>query len=429
MTGTRLTRIEITDAPSEEEMSQCVHCGFCAEQCPTYLVLGTETDSPRGRIHLIRALVDGRAEPTPSLVRHLDLCLQCRACETACPSGVHFGNIMESGRAMLVEQGRLPLAWKLRVRLLRATFPHPRRLRLLFGLLRLYQRSGLQRLVRASRVLRVLPGGMAEAGSMLPQVPAKAFEMPPPSPAATRRVAMLTGCAMPILYARTHEATVRVLARNGVAVVPVESQRCCGALNLHAGDRRTARELARDNIDAFLEADVEAIIVNSAGCGSTMKEYAELLHNDSEYGAKARKFSSLVHDVNEYLAALPFEPPKGPLPYRVTYQDSCHLVHAQKVRSAPREILRAIPDLQLIEMEAPDRCCGSAGVYSFAQREMSLRLLDDKMRDVAGTHMDVIATANPGCMMQLEAGLRREKLSGRVVHIVELLDESYRAEG
>ncbi len=419
---------EILDRPSDADMSQCVHCGFCLQQCPTYLQLGIETDSPRGRIHLIRALADGNAEPTPSLVHHLDLCLQCRACETACPSGVHFGRIMESGRAMLVQQGRLPLAWWLRVWLLRQTFPHQRRLRLLFGLLRLYQRTGLQRLARASRGLRLLPGGLADAESMLPDVPSRSFAMPPAAPSATRRVAMLTGCVMPLLYARTHEATVRVLAKHGVSVVPVEEQRCCGALNLHAGDRRTARELARRNVDAFLAADVEAIIVNSAGCGSTMKEYGELLHDDPQYAEKARKFSSIVRDVNEYLIALPFEPPKRPLPYRVTYQDSCHLVHAQKVRSAPRELLRAIPDLELIELEAPDRCCGSAGVYSFAQREMSLRLLDDKMRDVASTSAQVIATANPGCMMQLEAGLRRHKLAGRVVHVVELLDEAYRAE-
>jgi glycolate oxidase iron-sulfur subunit len=419
--------IELLDRPSVEQINHCVHCGFCIEQCPTYLQLGTETDSPRGRIHLIRALVDERAQPTPALVHHLDLCLQCRACETACPSGVQFGAIMESGRAMLVQQGRVPFAWRMRVWLLRQTFPHQRRLRLLFGLLRLYQLTGLRALVRATRILRLLR--LADAESMLPDVPSGRFKLPAPAPNATRRVALLTGCVMPLLYARTHEATVRVLARQGIAVVPVEEQRCCGALNLHAGDRRTARELARRNIDAFLSADVEAIIVNSAGCGSSMKEYGELLEHDTAYAAKARRFSSLVRDVTEYLAALPLRPPKGPLPYRVTYQDSCHLVHAQKIRSAPRELLRAIPNLELIELDASDRCCGSAGVYSLAQREMSLRLLDEKMRDVAPRNAEVIATANPGCMMQLEAGLRRHKLPGRVVHVVELLDEAYRAEG
>ncbi len=429
---------EIIDKPSAEEISQCVHCGFCLQQCPTYLQLGTETDSPRGRIHLIRALADGKAAATPSLVHHLDLCLQCRACETACPSGVHFGSIMESGRAMLVQQGRLPFAWRLRVWLLRQTFPHQTRLRLLFGLLRLYQRSGLQRLVRATRLLRLLPGGLADAESMLPDVPSRSFALPegaPMPPASVgggdqgmRRVALLTGCVMPLLYGRTHEATVRVLAKHGIGIVPVADQRCCGALSLHAGDRRTTRELARRNIDAFLAADVEAIIVNSAGCGSSMKEYGELLERDPDYAEKAQRFSSLVRDVTEFLVGLPLQLPKGPLPCRVTYQDSCHLVHAQKVRSAPRELLRSIPGLELIELEAPDRCCGSAGVYSFAQREMSLRLLDDKMRDVASAGTQVIATANPGCMMQLEAGLRRHKLPGRVVHIVELLDEAYRAE-
>jgi Fe-S oxidoreductase len=321
----------------------------------------------------------------------------------------------------------VPLAWRLRVRLLRAIFPHPRRLRLLFTLLRLYQRSGLKRLLRATRLLRLLPGGLADAEAMLAHVPSRPFALQA-SEGGSRRVALLTGCVMPHLYPRTHEATVRVLARNGVAVANVPGQRCCGALNLHAGDRRTARELARRNIDAFLAADVEAIVVNSAGCGSAMKEYTELLEHDTEYAERARRFSSLVRDVTEYLTALPFRPPQRPMPARVTYQDSCHLVHAQRVRSAPRELLRAIPGLELAELEAPDRCCGSAGVYSFAQREMSLRLLDDKMRDVAASGAPTIATANPGCMMQLEAGLRRHRLRGRAVHVVELLDEAYRAE-
>jgi glycolate oxidase iron-sulfur subunit len=325
----------------------------------------------------------------------------------------------------------VPLGWRLRVFMLRQLFPHQRRLRLLFGLLRLYQRSGLQWLVRATRVLRLLPGGLADAESLLPKLPSRSFEgglETRPNEAGAKRVALLTGCVMPILYPRTHEATVRVLARHGVHIDAVPEQRCCGALSLHAGDRRTARELARRNIDAFLAADVEAIVVNSAGCGSTLKEYAELLEQDEAYAGRARRFSSLVRDVTEFLVGLPFNPPKAPLPYRVTYQDSCHLVHAQRVRSAPRELLRAIPGIQLVELATPDRCCGSAGVYSFAQREMSLRLLDEKMSDVASTDAHVIATANPGCVMQLEAGLRRHKLSGRVVHVIELLDEAYRRE-
>jgi glycolate oxidase iron-sulfur subunit len=428
---------EIIDRPSPEDLSQCVHCGFCLQQCPTYLQLGMETDSPRGRIHLIRAVAEGHAAATPSLVGHLDLCLQCRACETACPSSVPFGRIMESGRAMLVQQGTVPFGWKLRVWLLKHTLPYPTRLRVLIGILRVYQRSGLQRVVRATGLLRALPGGLADAESLLPDVPPGYRSLTPKAtPGATRRVALLTGCVMPLLYPRTHEATVRVLARNGVETVAPAEQRCCGALSLHAGDRRTARALARRNIDSFAALGVEAIVVNSAGCGSTLKEYGELLAQDAAYAEQAHRFSSLVRDVSEYLVTLPFPPPTGALNQRVTYQDSCHLVHAQQVRSAPRELLRAIPGLELVELETPDRCCGSAGIYSFAQREMSLRLLDDKMRDIAATLRQaqgeagtpVIATANPGCMMQLEAGLRRHKLPGRVVHVVELLDEAYQAE-
>ena len=419
---------EIVDQPSAEDMSRCVHCGFCLQECPTYLQLGLETDSPRGRIHLIQALTEGRVEATSSLVGHLDLCLQCRACETACPSGVPFGRIMETGRAMLVQRGTVPLSWKVRVWLLQQLLPYPKRLRMLFSLLRWYQRAGIQRLVRSRFAQRITPRRLTEAESMLPEVPATAFRLSAHAETGTRRVALLTGCVMPILYPRTHEATVRVLARNDIAVVAPEEQRCCGALNLHAGDRRTARELARRNIDAFLSARVEAVIVNSAGCGSAMKEYGELLAADPAYAEKARRFSGMVQDVTEFLAALPFRPPNGPIEQRVTLQDSCHLAHAQQIRAAPREILRAIPGLELVEMEAADRCCGSAGIYSFAQREMSLSLLDDKMRDVAATGAPVIATANPGCMLQLEAGLRRHGLEGRVVHVVELLDEAYRAE-
>ncbi len=423
--------ITIRDQPSQEDMSRCVHCGFCLQECPTYLQLGMETDSPRGRIHLLKALTDGRVNATPSLVSHLDLCLQCRACETACPSGVPFGRIMEAGRAMIVERGDAPRSWWLRTQLLKLVLPYPKRIALLFTLLRFYQRTGLQRLIRASRLLRFLPGNLAEAEEMLPEGSTPAFTVETPAHAfdsAGERVALLTGCVMPHLYARTHESTVRVLARNGVEVVDVPQQRCCGALSIHAGDRTTGRRLARRNIDSFLKGSVDAVIVNSAGCGATLREYGELLAEDSAYAEKAERFAASVRDVTEFIADLGVEPPVAPVEQRVTYQDSCHLVHGQKVRSAPRQLLQSIPGLDLVEMDSPDRCCGSAGIYSFAQREMSMQLLDDKLRDVAATQASVIATANPGCMLQIEAGLRRHGLQGRVVHVVELLDEAYQAE-
>ncbi len=423
--------VDAADRPSLDDLVRCVRCGFCLPQCPTYLQLGLETDSPRGRIQLIRALVDDRVGPTASLARHLDLCLQCRACETACPSGVAYGRIIESARTMLTGNRDAPLSWRLRRWLLQQTVPYQKRLDRLFSLLRFYQRSPVRRVVRGTRVLRLLPGGLAEAETMLPEVPARPFEMASirrSSRGPKGRVGLLTGCVMPLLYPRTHEATVRVLARHGFEVVGPPDQCCCGALNLHAGDRRTGRDLGRRNIDAFLEADVEAVIVNAAGCGAALKEYGELLAHDPAYADKARRFSGMVKDVTEFLVDLPLQPPQGAAAERVTYQDSCHLAHAQKISSAPRDILRAISGVELVEMDAPDRCCGNAGIYSFVQSEMSLRLLDDKMRDVAATGATVIATANPGCMIQLEAGLRRHGMSGRVVHVIELLDEAYRAE-
>jgi glycolate oxidase iron-sulfur subunit len=298
----------------------------------------------------------------------------------------------------------------------------------LAGLLRLYRASGLRWLAERVPYVR-------DRVVLAPTISGPTFRpdqvggLIRPQGKARRRVALLTGCIMPHAFGRVHEATVRVLARNGFEVVAPLGQLCCGALHSHNGDRTTALALARRNIDAFLEAEVDAVVVNSAGCSSAMKEYRELLADDPDYAEKAERFAGLVKDVTELLAELPLEPPSTPLETNVTYQDPCHLAHAQRISRAPRELLAAIPGLRLIEMERPDRCCGSAGVYSLAHRQMSLDLLDGKMRDIAATGAGVIATANPGCMVQLEAGLRRHRLPGRVVHVVELLDEAYRRSG
>ncbi len=412
-----------------DDLSRCIHCGFCLQACPTYLDLGLEADSPRGRIQIIAAIEDGRAQPTPALLGHLDLCLQCRACETACPSGVPYGRIVETARAQIAERPDAPLAWRLRIAAMRQVLPHPARLRAATVALRLYQRSPVRNLLRRSGVLRRLPGELASAEASLPEMPPRPFA-PPAQPAGlARSVAMLTGCVMPHMYPRTHEATVRVLNRLGYRAVFPEHQTCCGALSLHGGDRAFARDLARRNIDAFLDVDVEAVIVDSAGCGSTMKEYGDLVAHDAAYGDRARRLATLTKDVLEFVANHDLGP-LGPLPERhraVTYQDSCHLLHAQKITQAPRAIMRQIPGLELREMAAPDRCCGSAGLYSFVQREMSGRLLQSKMDDVVATGVSCVATANPGCMSQLEAGLRLRDMSGDVVHVIELLDESMRA--
>ena len=403
------------------DIARCVHCGFCLQACPTYLELGTETDSPRGRIALIDAVSSGRVTATAPLMRHLDLCLQCRACETACPSGVQYGRIMETARAELVETGTRPRSWALRAAVLRQMLPRRGRIGAAMAALRLYERLPLRAIAR-----RLLPKRLREAEASLPAVPDAPFRAPRQAAGLTRSVALLTGCVMPHLYPRTHEATVRVLNRLGYRAIMPRAQTCCGALSLHAGDRRTARDLARANIDAFERAGVEGIIVNSAGCGSTMKDYGELLYGDEDYAARAAAFAAMTKDVLEFVAE--HDPGTlGPVHASVTYQDSCHLVHAQKVRTAPRRILSAIPGLELREMAGADRCCGSAGIYSFVQGAMSRRLLGRKMHDIAATGASIVATANPGCMTQLEAGVAQRSGDKRVVHVIELLDEAMRA--
>jgi glycolate oxidase iron-sulfur subunit len=371
----------------------------------------------------MRALADGVVLPTANALGHLDQCLQCRNCEAVCPSGVPYGRVMEQTRARILESKDAPPQWKARALFLREVIANPMRMRLFASALRFAQTTGMQSLGEK------LPGLGGSAG-LAPRIAKRPFTkkgMLADPPGADKRVAMLTGCIMPYAYPRVHRATVRVLARNGCSVSAPAAQRCCGALHAHAGDLRTARKLARANIDAFLAEDPEAVIVNSAGCGAAMKEYGELLADDATYRDKAHDFASRVRDVNEYLAELPFEPPGGHVETTVTYQDSCHLAHAQRITLAPRTILRAIPGLTLIEMARPDRCCGSAGVYSLTQPEMSLTLLDEKMADVRATGATTVVTANPGCMAQVEAGLRRTGVHGEILHVVEILDRAYRA--
>jgi glycolate oxidase iron-sulfur subunit len=410
-------------APSEADLSQCVRCGLCLQHCPTYVETGLETESPRGRLYLIRALVDGAAEPTPNALSHLDQCLQCRNCEAVCPSGVPYGRIMEHARAAVLDSAAAPLAWRLRSLFLREVIARPARLRLFAAGLRAYRASGLRSI--AERV-----PGLRERALLAPSISGRPFRrtgvIARPEGSVRHRVALLAGCIMPLAYGRVHRATARVLARNGCEVIAPAAQACCGALHAHNGDRRTAMDLARRNVDAFLGAGVDTVVVNSAGCGAAMKEYGELLADDPRYAQRAAELSSRVKDISEFLVDLPFAPPDGPLPLDVTYQDSCHLAHAQRIARAPRQLLAAIPGLNLVEMAGADRCCGSAGVYSLTQPQMSLQLLDGKMAEIAATGAGVIATANPGCMSQLEAGVRRHGMSAEVVHVVELLDRAYR---
>jgi glycolate oxidase iron-sulfur subunit len=408
----------------EADLSRCVRCGLCLQHCPTYVETGLETESPRGRLYLMRALNDDIVAMTPNAAGHLDQCLQCRNCEAVCPSGVPYGRIMEQTRAHVLESKEAPLSWRLRALFLREVIAKPQRMRLFASALRFAGDSGLQSLAERLPVV-------GTRAALAPRIGRRPFTenglLARPDGAVKARVALLTGCIMPYAYGRVHRATVRVLARNGCEVVAPPSQICCGALHAHNGDAKTARELARHNVDTFLASGVDAIVVNSAGCGAAMKEYGDLLAEDAAYRDKARELASLVCDVSEFLAGLPLERPSGRVNAIVTYQDSCHLAHAQLITRAPRQILESIRGLRIVEMANPDRCCGSAGVYSLTQPEMSLALLNGKMADIARTGAGYIATSNPGCMSQLEAGVRRHGLGARVVHVVELLDRAYRA--
>ena len=418
------------DAPALEDLQNCIRCGFCLPACPTYLATGHELESPRGRLHLIRGVLDGKAAATERLISHLDLCLQCRACETACPSSVPYGRIMEDARAAIAaNDAARPRGWTLRLLLLRHVLAKPWALRALLAAARAAERLGLRALARG-RAGRRLPRRLRELEAQAPSLrrpPYRRRGVLARPPEADARVALLTGCVHGELYPQTHEATVRVLARLGCEVVAPERQACCGALHSHAGDAAAARELARRNIEAFEGARADAVIVNAAGCGAAMKEYGRLLRNDARWADRAARFSARVRDALEFVAGRGFDRGLGPVEGVATLQDACHLAHAQGVREAPRRILRAIPGLELREMATPDRCCGSAGLYAAAQPEMSRAILAAKLEDVARTDASIVATSNIGCTMQLEAGLRAAGSGAGALHVIEILDRAYAA--
>ena len=406
----------------------CIHCGLCLNHCPTYRVLGMEADSPRGRIYQVLQADSGRLAIGDSFVTHIDRCLDCRACETACPSGVEYGRIVERARAQIEQHYRRPwLERSLRRYFFRSVLADYRVLARWGRRLRWYQHSGLEKLARATGMLKLL--GLAEVESLAPRIDDKFFfaeigKVFPAQGERRGRVAFLAGCISSVAFAELNRATVRVLTRNGVEVVVPAGQGCCGALHAHSGFREEARALARRNIDAMLDDGCDAIVTNAAGCGSTLKEYDELLAGDPEYAEKSKRFVAKMKDVTEYLAELGLRPPARKLGARVTYQDPCHLAHGQKIRSAPRELLRAA-GAELVEMPHSDQCCGSAGIYNVVENQLSMQILEAKMEDVASVTAEVIATANVGCMLQLRAGVQRRGLQIEVKHVVEILDACY----
>ena len=399
-------------------LERCIHCGLCLEACPTYKITHLETESPRGRLHLMGALADGRIDALESdaTVLHLDRCLACRACEAVCPSGVPYGRLIEETRAgIAVARGISPLG-----QLLLWSVSRPWVLRLMGGLLSFSERTGLRRLAR-----RFLSPRLRRLDALAPPVGRPSYR-PVTVESPRSSVALLLGCVMRASYGDVHTATARVLARLGVEVIETPGQTCCGALHSHAGDKEEAIRLAKLNIAAFERAEV--ILVNAAGCGAHLKSYAHLLEDRPNWAGRAAALSSRVRDVSEFMATIAGDEPLGALAIRVTYQDPCHLAHAQGIRAEPRALLSRVHGLELVEMADADVCCGSAGYYNLAQPEYSDRLLEPKIDAILATRPDAVVTGNPGCMLQLAAGLRsRGRSDIPVLHVVEILDRALAA--
>ncbi|MES2178405.1 MAG: heterodisulfide reductase-related iron-sulfur binding cluster [Gemmatimonadota bacterium] len=400
-------------------LDACVHCGFCLQACPTYLALDDENDSPRGRLVLMRALVDGTLATTDADVRtHIDRCLGCRACETACPSGVPYGHLLEVTRETLTRERPNP--------------PVARLILFAFGnktLTRLAMLGGrITRALRLSALLSKLPGRLGFAMAMLEstRTPLTRGSYRPQSDGSRGSVSVLTGCVMEGLFAETNRATERTLATNDYTLVATEAQQCCGALHAHAGDADTARRLARLNIAAFERSATDFIAVNASGCGSMMKEYGQLLADDPVWRDRARALSSRVRDISELLAEAGPRP-GGDLPVTVTYDAPCHLLHAQRISAPPLRVLAAIPGLTLVPLEGSEHCCGSAGIYNLVEPDTSNRVLEPKLENIRATHASLVTTGNPGCLMQIGAGMHQARIPARAIHPVDLLDASYAA--
>ena len=426
----RLGGFSGSDIPEDDLLRACVHCGMCLSSCPTYRLTGQEMSSPRGRLWLMRAVADDRLDLLdPLFDEQMYQCLNCRACEAVCPSGVHYGPLVEASRAQL-EQHR-PRA--LRDRLLRRValgwlFADNARLRRLVHAMRFSKKSGLSALARRAGILRHL--GLEDLEALTPDisrrpvVPGTERWLADPIDGAHRSAHLFNGCVMGTVFANTNRAAARVVARNGADIdVPV-GQQCCGALHVHAGMLGEARSLARQNIDAFA-ADDEPIIVTAAGCGAALKEYGFLLKDDPQYTEAAQRFSARVRDLSEFLAEQELVPPTRRLDRIVTYQEPCHLAHAQRITKEPRDLMKAIPGLELVEMKESSLCCGSAGIYNVIREEMANALGDRKALHAMETPAVEVITANPGCQMQVRASLRRNGGMARVRHIADLLDEAY----
>ena len=421
--------------PDPALVADCVHCGFCLPACPTYVLWGRETDSPRGRIALIKGALEHETDLTERVARHFDTCLGCMACVTACPSGVQYDKLLEATRPQIERRLDRPLADRIFRRLVFTLFPHPDRLRVAAVQLWVYQMLGLRRIARATGLLNLLPSRLQAMEAVLPNVSLRGVwtDMPirvPASGTRRRRVGLLLGCVQRVFFNEVNAATVRVLAAEGCEVVIPPSQGCCGALTLHAGMEDDAAGMARRFIDAF-EAEaaaVDTIVINAAGCGSTLKEYGHLLRDDPRYADRARALADKCRDISELLAELEPRTVRHPVPMRVAYHDACHLQHAQGINAEPRQVLKTIPQLDVLEIPEAGLCCGSAGIYNLVEPDTAADLGDRKAHHIASTAADAVVSSNPGCLLQIASRLDRAGMPKRTLHLIELVDASIRGQ-
>jgi glycolate oxidase iron-sulfur subunit len=414
--------------PSMELIDQCVHCGFCLPTCPTYRLWNEEMDSPRGRIYLMKMAAEGGVTSMDStFVGHFDKCLGCMACVTACPSGVQYGKLIEATRAQIERNYQRPFFDRLFRRWIFSLFPYPKRLRLLMLPLWLYQRSGLRWLLHKSGLLSLLPARLRSMESLLPEIKLHTLFAPIPSRVMPTgkprmRVGMLLGCVQRTFFSSVNAATIRVLAAHGCEVIVPPQQGCCGALMAHAGREPDALDAARRMIEVFGRAEVDTIAVNSAGCGSNIKEYGHLLRDDPEFAERAKAIAAKCRDITELIAELGLAKLINPVHLRIAYHDSCHLQHAQGIRSQPRQLLNAIPGLELVELPESAICCGSAGVFNLIEPETARQLADRKAQHIINSGAQALVSANPGCLLHIASGLKRAGHPLPVLHLIEVID-------
>ena len=419
------------DIPSDDVLTNCMHCGLCLPVCPTYAITGREKSSPRGRIRLIKAVAEGTLDITKGFVDEMNFCLDCQACETACPAGVKYGSLVESARNQIrIQRKDSEFALTMKWIFLRNVLSKKYLLNIVSKLIGVYQSSGLETVFKNSFVVKKLFPKLFKLQFLSPRIDGRFFddiypEIVFPHNAPKYTVGFLSGCIMNVAFAHVHEDTVKVLLHHDCKVIIPKKQVCCGSLQAHYGDFEVARELAKKNIDEFLKYDLEAIVMNSAGCGALMKEYGHYLHDDVEYSEKAALLSSKVKDITEFIYEIGMKKPSKEFVHRVSYHDACHLIHSQKISKEPRDLIKSIPGIDFVELNEASWCCGSAGIYNVTQHEDSMNILDRKMNNVKETQAEFLVANNPGCLTQIEYGCSQHNVKTKIVHFATLLRTVY----